>query len=104
MGPAQQPGVFVQPVIGPAVRGEIMAKLGLFLILVGGSIGPLLSARAIRIAMLGIEAGQGELAVAGGINQVFAALAAGVTVGLSGFMIVMISRYRGRDRVEGGSA
>ena len=81
-----------------------MAKLGLFLIAVGASIGPLLSARAVRVAMLGVEAGHIELAVAGGINQVLAAMAAGVTVGLSGFVIVMISRYRGRDRVEGESA
>lgn len=74
-----------------------MAKLGLFLILVGASIGPLLSARAIRMAMLGVEAGHGELAVAGGINQVLAATAAGVTVGVSGFVVVMISRYRRHD-------
>jgi hypothetical protein len=81
-----------------------MAKLGLFLILVGASIGPLMTTRAVRAVMLGVEAGHGELAVAGGINHVFAALAASVTVGLSGFVIVMISRYRGRDRVEGESA
>ena len=90
--------------IGRAVRGEIMAKLGLFLILVGASIGPLMTAPTVRGVMLGTEAGLGELAVAGGINQVLAAMAAAFTVGISGFVIVMISRYRGRDRVEGQSA
>ena len=81
-----------------------MAKLGLFLIVVGASVGPLLSAHAIRLAMLGGEAGQGELAVGAGINEVLASMSAGATVGLSGFVIVMISRYRGRDPVEGESA
>ena len=81
-----------------------MAKLGLFLILAGASIGPLLSTRAVRLAMLGVEAGQGEPAVAGGINEVLAAMAAGATVGVSGFVIVMISRYRGCDRVKGEGA
>ena len=71
-----------------------MSKLGLFLILVGVAIGPLLSVRAVRAAMLGIESGPGEPAVQTGMNQVLASMAAGLTVALAGFVILMISRYR----------